>query len=148
VLLVLIACFADATFQLYAAALLYDMRCLMGGGMQVRHRRKRNMVPGGERLRPHRARASGGRGIRVRLDVPDVMATEHALDRVAKGQGTRATRNSLSGCGMHSRRRRNRVDSTRCLWHLLHQGLHPGLFARHLKSGAVPSMTNVVAAAS
>lgn len=53
--LVRVARFADAAFQLYAAALLDDVSGFMRGGVKVRRTPERDVVSGGVRLRADRA---------------------------------------------------------------------------------------------
>jgi hypothetical protein len=76
VLLVRIACFADTTLEVHAPALLHNVRDLVGRGVEIRRRRERNMVAGGECLCADRAGPHGCRRICVRLDISDVVAAQ------------------------------------------------------------------------
>jgi hypothetical protein len=76
VLLVRIACFADTTLEVHAPALLHNVRGLVGRGVEIRRRRERNMVAGGECLCADRAGPHGCRRICVRLDISDVVAAK------------------------------------------------------------------------
>jgi hypothetical protein len=79
---------SDATLQLYAAALLHDVRGLVRRGVEARGEGERDMVPGRVRLGPDRAARGCCRVADVRLDATDVVPSEQALDRVGMRQRT------------------------------------------------------------
>jgi hypothetical protein len=105
VLLVGVARLADATLQLHAAALLYDVCCLVRSGAQIRRRGKRDMVAGRECLRAHCARAGGSGPVGVSLDAADVMVPERSLDLVSEWETRRTASDALLGSGVNSLRR-------------------------------------------
>jgi len=84
--LVRVAGFADAALQLHAAALLRDVRGLVGCCVEARRARECDVGTG--RVGLGADRAARGRGVptHVRLDARDVVAAEQGLDSVAVRQ--------------------------------------------------------------
>jgi hypothetical protein len=129
--LVRVAGLSDPAFQLNATALLHNVRGFVGGRVEVGRRGERDVVPAGERLRSHLARACSGGSIGVSLDAADVVVTEQALDVAGEGEGLRGAGDSVRGGGVHVGRLSPRDRVARCrawrgLGELLYQGLFPG----------------------